>query len=256
MKNCAGKALDNIDNISNNNLADENNLVDNEVSKYDSDDYIFPLNTNDTVFVLTINNSNFKENVGNIVSKMIVFKELKHVSLNSFSQKLGFMGIEKLNIFSIDNKSNLTSNDLVYRNKGCLTKYLEVKHDDFVKLINQENRCFKDYNKDSLYIIRGGNYIDIKNIFNSIDNVEINLGRGGSQKSHILSPLDFRLSSYIMAMAGFNFNLVNNINTFNYISKDRYLTWLDKSCFLSNKNKSKYFINQTNKKLDENKKIL
>ena len=46
--------------------------------------------------------------------------------------------------------------------KGCEVKYIEVRHDIFVDLINLKGEDFLDYNKHSLYIIRGGNYIDIK----------------------------------------------------------------------------------------------
>ena len=38
--------------------------------------------------------------------------------------------------------------------------------------------------------------IDIKNFFARINNKGVNVGRGGSQKAHPLSSLDFKLSSY------------------------------------------------------------
>jgi hypothetical protein len=41
-------------------------------------------------------------------------------------------------------------------------------------------------------------------MFASINNCCVNVGRGGSQKAHMISPIDFRLSCYLMAM----FNLV------------------------------------------------
>jgi len=48
-----------------------------------------------------------------------------------------------------------------------------------------------------------------------------NLGREGSQKSHVLSNLDFILFSYRMAIFNLNYTLINNLNTFNYLSKNR-----------------------------------
>src|SRR5271156_2964861 len=77
------------------------NNTENSVNKYVSDNFEFPLDINDTILVLTINNSIYKENVGNIISKMIVIKELKYVNLDYFSAMLGHMGIKELNIFSI-----------------------------------------------------------------------------------------------------------------------------------------------------------
>jgi hypothetical protein len=160
---------------------------------------------------------------------MIVIKELKYVNLDNFSAMLGRMEIKELNIFSIHNNLDIQPYSHLSTNKGCKVDYMEVKLDFFTKFLNVEDKYFWDHNKHSLYIIRGGNYIDIKNIFTTINNHCYNLGRGGSQKSHMLSPLDFRLSCYMMAMSNFNFQSINNLNTFNYIGKDRYLSWMNKS---------------------------
>lgn len=229
----------------NNNLADNNPLADSNVDNREPNNFTFPLDTSDTIFALTINKSNYKENVGNLVSKMIVIKEQKYLSLDNLSKRLSFMGIEKLNIFSIVNKSDLPTYNFVSTNKGCLVKYVEARSDIFIKFINQENNNFFDYNNHSLFILRGGGYIDIKNIFNTVNNQEVNLGRGGSQKAHMLSPLDFRLACYMMAMSGFNSKLINNLNTFNSLSKERYLSWTDKSKYLSDLKKSKHLRDNT-----------
>jgi len=157
---------------------------------------------------------------------MMVIKELKYVNLDDMSAMLGHMRIKELKIFSIHDTNYVPENKPlnVSTNKGCFVRYMDVKLDIFIKLINQENNNFFDYNQHSLYIIRGGNYLDIKNIFTTINNKPYNLGRGGSQKQHILSPLDFRLSSYMLAMSAFNYKLISTLNTFNYIPKDRYLS--------------------------------
>jgi hypothetical protein len=70
--------------------------------------------------------------------------------------------------------------------------------------------------------------MDIKNLFAKIQNRNVNVGRGGSQKAHALSPLDFRLSTYLMAMFKFDYNLISSLNSFNFMSKDRYLSYMDK----------------------------
>src|SRR5271156_1880794 len=152
------------------------NNTENSVNKYVSDNFEFPLDINDTILVLTINNSRYKENVGNIISKMMVIKELKYVNLDSFSAMLGHMGMEELNIFSIYDKLDIQPKN-IFTNKGCKVRYMEVKLNVFTEFLNIENKNFFDYNQNCLYIIRGGNYIDIKNIFASINNQECNLGR-------------------------------------------------------------------------------
>jgi hypothetical protein len=185
------------------------------------DSFEFPLGINDTVFTLTVNKSIYKSGVITIVSKMVVFNELKYINLDDISRVLSGMKIEQLNIFSIN--SQLESINTIKTNKGSRVMYLDMNVEQFVKLLNY-NGNFSDYNKNSLYILRGGNYIDIKNLFTAIGGYPVNLGRGGSQKSHMLSPLDLRLSSYLMAMYNFDYELINNLNTFNYISKNRYLS--------------------------------
>jgi len=71
--------------------------------------------------------------------------------------------------------------------------------------------------------------MDVKNIFKKINNYDINIGIGGSKKSHMISPLDLILSSYIMAMFKFNFKLISQLNTFNCICKSRYLPYTNTS---------------------------
>jgi hypothetical protein len=173
--------------------------------------------------VLTHNKSSYKENVGNIISKMIVINELKYVNLDNFIEMLTGIGINQLSIFSINNEFD-DSLRLLTNSKNSNIQYIEVNHKSFNKFINSDYANFFDYNKDSLYIVRGGNYIDIKNLFAAINNCQFNLGRGGSQKAHMLSPLDFRLSCYMMAMFNLDYKLISSLNTFNYIGKDRYLS--------------------------------
>ena len=101
--------------------------------------------------------------------------------------------------------------------------------EDYVAYLNNPLCNFLEHNKYTLYILKEGNYIDIKNIFGKINGFDTNIGRGGSQKSHMLSSLDFRLSCYLMAMFGFNYKYISSLNTFNYISKERYLPYIDKN---------------------------
>jgi hypothetical protein len=97
--------------------------------------------------------------------------------------------------------------------------YAQFKH-----FINSDNK-FLEYNRNSLFIIRNGNFLDIKNLFGFVSEYRVNIGRGSSQKAHILSPLDFRLSSYMMAMFTGNYHLISYLNAFNDLSKDRYLSY-------------------------------
>ena len=134
------------------------------------------------------------------------------------------MKIEKLNIFSIDSQLKIKTMNIIIANKGSKVKYIEMHPETFIEFLNFDNNNFLSYNKDSMYIVRSGDYIDIKNIFTIINNYDVNLVRGGSQKAHMISPLDFRMSCYLMAMFNFNYKVISYLNMFNDISKDRYLS--------------------------------
>jgi hypothetical protein len=157
---------------------------------------------------------------------MIIIKEQENINLNDLSVTLNAMGIDKLNIFYINIDS--TYNGYIRSEIGSDVKFIELNPEEFTNLLNI-NVDFLSFNPYSLYITRGANFLDIKNLFASIENSNVNLGRGGGQKSHMLSPLDFRLSTYLMAMFKFNYKFIKNLNTFDQISKDRYLSYTDQT---------------------------
>ena len=194
---------------------------------YQNDNFEFVIDPSDTIFVLTINHSKYKADIRNIVSKMIVLKEPCTVYLDRLSATLYSMGIDKLHIFSIRCNDYKTNKNAISQ-KGSNVVYLDLKETellDFLKNGRESGANFLEYNAYSLYILRGGNYLDIKNIFASIEDKHVNLGRGGGQKSHILSPLDLRLTCYMLAL--FDYKTLKYLNTFDVLSKDRYLSYTD-----------------------------
>jgi hypothetical protein len=78
-------------------------------------------------------------------------------------------------------------------------------------------------NPNALYILRDGNFTDFKYILRHVGEFGVNLGRGNGQKTHLVSPLELRLSSYLMAMCNFNYKLTYSLNSFNELKKDQYL---------------------------------
>jgi hypothetical protein len=202
----------------------EFNIKKSVFTKNISDNFEFPVGMKDVIFTLTINNSKlFKENVGNMISKMVILKEYSFIPLDELSLSLKAMRIEKLEIFSIDKNLDFNIKSTV-STKGSDIHYIEMNTEQFVKFINGERYNFLDHNPFCLYILRDGNFLDIKNLFSLVNNCQVNVGRGGSQKSHFLSPLDLRLTSYLMAMFNFNYKLVSELNIFNYLTKDKYLS--------------------------------
>lgn len=202
---------------------DNSNLS--EQDKYS--EYDISINSSDVLFVLTLNNSKFKENVTSLIGKMIVIKEDTNINLLGLSNMLNAMQLDKLHIYSISGCGILNGINTIQIKEPCLVNYIEIGIENFLKHLNSNNPNvdFMNYNKDSLYILRNGNYMDIKNFLTKIKGCNVSIGRGGGQKAHVVSPLDFRLSCYLMAMFNLDYKYISNLNAFNSISKSRYLPY-------------------------------
>jgi predicted adenine nucleotide alpha hydrolase (AANH) superfamily ATPase len=138
------------------------------------------------------------------------------------------MNIKELYIFSI-HKSKDEELFQIEKNNSKIY-YLEVNIENFTEYLqrpkeSEDSFSFVNTNDNSLYILRDGNYLDVKNIFSNIEGHNTNIERGASQKAHIMSPLDFRLASYLMAICNMNYQLYSSLNTFYYLTKDKYLPY-------------------------------
>lgn len=186
-------------------------------------------NSSDILFALTINKKSCVEGVFTLIGKMIIIKEDADINLSNLSKTLGFMKMDKLYIFSIDTRVPAGKISINKVKESSLINYVELGTEDFIKFLKLDNHKFTDYNKDCLYILRNGSYIDIKNMLTEINGSLVKLGRGGGQKAHLISPLDFRLTSYLLAMFNFDSKLISCLNTFDNIDKNRYLLYFEKN---------------------------
>jgi hypothetical protein len=184
------------------------------------------------MFLLTINRSHYegKENIICLHSKMVIIRELQYINLNDLSISLSGIKVKNLNILCIDDDVKVNNVNVITSNVASKVSYTEMNSEYVIKHLNHENEDFFDYNQDTLYVLRDGNFLDIKNLFSTINHNLVNIGRGASQKAHVLSPLDIRLTGYLMAMFNFNYELISKLNAYNYIPKSRYLSYKDKIC--------------------------
>lgn len=173
--------------------------------------------------MLTINNSEYNNKI-NFTAKIIILNNNLEINLHNLASSLRILGINHLNIFSINNigyNENFSIN-----HDECTIHFVELDKSNYNNFILDKN--FKHINYTSLYILRNSNYIDLKNIFLSLqdkNNLNYNLSRGGGQKSHLVSPLELKLNAYLLAIFNFDYKLINNINMFNNIEKNRYLLY-------------------------------
>lgn len=183
------------------------------------------LKAHDLLFTLTINRSEYKEGVIPMVAKIFIIKETVDIKLQNLSEVLNYMGISYLRLFIIDDYKEVNINTI---KEPCEINHIELNTDEFVKYLNDPEIDFLEYNMNYLYIIRNGSYIDVKYLIQKINNHDVTVGRGGSQKQHIVSPLELRFTSYLMAMFNFNYKHIASLNTFNNLNKDRYLLYINK----------------------------
>ena len=183
------------------------------------------LNPSDILFTLAINGSCYKENTTPLIGKIVIIKETMNINLNELSVILNGMMIDKLHIYSINNDEMLKEFNVVQIQEPSKVNYIEIGLENFTEHLCRPDISFRGYNKDALYVLRNGNYMDVKSIITNINGYNVSVGRGGSQKSHMISPLDFRLSCYLMALFNFDYKLINSLNSFNDIEKYRYLPY-------------------------------
>jgi hypothetical protein len=182
------------------------------------------VNNTDTLFLFTVNNNSKNNEIQHLTTKMVILKKSLITDLNNISRTAAYMKIERLHIISIvmDEKFEYQITEV---NSPVKIVYIEIGFNYFLEnfLGNPDNHQFWDYNRDSLYIFRDGDYSDIKTMFSYIVDKQVKMVRGSSQKSHIVSPIDFRLSSYLMILYDLDCRKINSNNAFNILTKDRYL---------------------------------
>jgi len=226
-----GDLSSNINNLGiNTSLVDDsNNVFNNEevvINKSMSDNFEFSIDITDLIFVLTRNNSIYPNSINNMISKSIMIKALTNFNLDALSLGLTLIRVEKLNIIVISDKCPVNTVNVVKGNGDCLLNYIEINPKAFTNMMLLDPD-FLVKNKHTLYILRNGSFLSMKALFSKIQGSDVNVCRGASQKSHLLSPLAFRLSNYLMALFDFNYKYVSYLNTFSDIGKDKYLPLSD-----------------------------
>lgn len=178
----------------------------------------------DFFYVLTVNLGNYKpnENAGNLIAKSFFVNQNIKIYLWDYAWRLYNLGITKLNLFYLsDRKDDYIT---VNFNNGCALTFINMGVEQYIKHLKIEGaKGFAQYNTHSMYILKNGDFTDIKNKIFNVEGVKVNIVRGSCQKSHILSPLDFRLSTYMLALFDCNYSLTHSFNSFNELNKKRYL---------------------------------
>lgn len=182
------------------------------------------------MYVLTINKGNYTSNIVNLIAKTFFFKKDIYINLSHFASLLLALNIKKLNVFYISGDNEEYFVKRIKKDNCCELTFINTHVNDYLSLLAGNNGCkkFVNYNPHSLYIVENGSFIDIKRMINTVENLNVDVVRGSSQKSHVLSPLELRLSFYISAIFEGNYAKIFSINYFNTLEKRRYLSGFNK----------------------------
>lgn len=154
------------------------------------------------------------------------------INLFEFYNNLNILGIDTLYIFSV-NVDEFEGEGYFKLNKDPDFFYIEISLKTFKRILQNPfeafGKTFAELSKNSLFIFRNSCYISIKYQITNIEGINVNLGRGGGQKSHLISPLELRINSYLLAMYNFRFDTISKINAFDYLNKARYLPFISKN---------------------------
>jgi len=80
----------------------------------------------------------YKEGVKNLISKMVIVKEVNYINLAGLSEMLGFMKVKELNIFIINNELDNDTFYYIIEDKASYVRYLEVNLERFVNILNSQ----------------------------------------------------------------------------------------------------------------------
>nr|YP_009268561.1 hypothetical protein [Beauveria caledonica]AMD61825.1 hypothetical protein [Beauveria caledonica] len=143
-------------------------------------------------------------------------------SLENIANISSMMNIDELLVFSLNLEN--TETKVIRLDVPTKIVYINISIENFIEsILHNEKNDFWKHNLNSLYILRDGDYLDLHVIFETINNRKVQVVRGSSQKSHVVSPIDSRLSCYMMILYNMNYQKFSENNAFNYMNKKRYL---------------------------------
>jgi hypothetical protein len=97
----------------------------------------------DLVSVLTINNSDYNNNMRNIIGKISILNKELNVSFLELSRRLNFINIDKIHIFSINLSDEIEIEPFKIKELPNVT-YIEIGVLKFIEFLSGEDKTFFD----------------------------------------------------------------------------------------------------------------
>lgn len=176
--------------------------------------------------MLTINNNSRDERLTHLTTKIVVLNHHIENTLSNIAIVSNNINIDILYIMSIVIDDKCSCEIIEYTGPSKII-YIEMSIEYFMeKMLDDQAYDFWRHNKNTLYLLRNGNFSDLTLLFTSIDEKKVRIVKGNSQKSHLISPMDLRLSSYMLILYNMDYKKLYKLNAFNNVSKDKYLSFI------------------------------
>lgn len=159
-----------------------------------------------------------------ISTKLVVINNSVENDLENMANIASTLNMRDLNIISIVMSDSFESKVVQIKSPSNIN-YIEVGLTPFLEdYLENPDANFWANNKNTLYILRNGSFVDIQDIVTKIQDRAVRVVRGTSQKSHVISPIELRLSCYLMILFNMDYSKLHAQNSFNILTKDRYLS--------------------------------
>lgn len=207
-------------------------LAKSSIHCINSNDITLRLTKDHTLFTL----SNIKKNntFNHVIASLFCIKYETVIDSYSLRYHLKTLNLDILNIFIITDKPyHSKKKNKVNFNEPRLLTIQVITTTDFQNLVSSSD--FNDINLNNLYILDGISWHRVVKLLISSD-VSVAVSGGSAGKRHVISKLDNRLISYLLAMFDLDASKLNAANNFDSVEKIKYLPFMD----FSNKRAVRY----------------
>ena len=217
------------------------------------------LNKKDILFGLTNMNSSGYPNRNSIAS-LFLTKDMLTLDTEIVINALQMLNITDLNIIFITNNKDIFDcypKSSTYMSHNTELAFLIIRFSEFYDILY--NVDFDSINRNTIYILNDITWSTFIALTNTFDR-PLKISGGSAGKRHIISKLDSRINSYLLAIVNLDYPKLNAFNDFDSDDKNRYLPYFDfsskKSTKITNSNGNVLIIPLDSATNPENSNIL
>lgn len=185
----------------------------------------FNINLNNKHILFTLSSINSNNQSKHTIASIYFIRDDITMNTELLRNNLKFLNINTLNVFYIsDLDIYKTMENKFYFNEPRQLLLQIIDYTGFKKLISSNN--FNELNQNSLFILDNQEWSHIVKLCITSD-ASITISGGSGTKRHIVSKLDARFISYLLAIFNLDSNKLIAFNNFDSVEKNYYLPYMD-----------------------------